>query len=108
MNDRDRRKSPRHENLAGSPVEAVVEDDGQFTPVSGAILVNHSEGGIQLIADMTSNLAVGKTLVVFPQIGSSQDRKRIETCIVWISESDGRIRMGCEMSYPLRGIPYYF
>lgn len=107
MADNEKRRHPRDGRFAGEPLEAVVEDGNGYTVISGAALVNHSEGGMQIVADINPNLTVGKVVVVFVKEESSAKRKRLETIIVWISENDGRVRFGLEFTYPLMGVPFY-
>lgn len=107
MDDNEKRKYSRDDRFAGNPLDAIVEDGSGFNAISGAALVNHSDGGMQIVADLSPNLTVGKVVVVFINEESSTKRTRLETVIVWISENDGRVRFGCEFSYPLRGVHLY-
>lgn len=103
---KDKRRYPRDDQFAGTPVEAVVNDGRGYNPISGAVLVNHSEGGFQIDADMTPSLAMGKVVVVFIKKEHSSEKKRIESVIVWMSENDGKIRLGCEFTYPIVGLHF--
>lgn len=106
MGNDEKRKYQRDSRFAGKPVEAIVENSNGYSPVSGAVLINHSDGGIQIVADMSPNLAVGKVVVVFLKKENSSEKKRVETIIVWMSENDGKIRLGCEFTYPIVGIHF--
>lgn len=107
MADNEKRRYTRDDRFAGKPLEAIVEDGNGFNAISGAALVNHSDGGMQIVADLSPNLTVGKVVIVFINEESSSKRKRLETVIVWISENDGRVKFGCEFTYPLRGVHLY-
>lgn len=106
MDNREKRKYPRDDRFAGNPVEAIVEDGGGYNPISGAVLVNHSPGGFQITAEMSPQLAMGKVVVVFIKKENSLEKKRFESVIVWMSENNGRIRLGCEFTYPVVGIHF--
>jgi hypothetical protein len=103
---KDKRRYPRDDRFAGTHIEAVVNDARGYNPLSGAVLVNHSEGGFQIDADMTPNLGMGKVVVVFIKKEHSSEKRRIESVIVWMSENDGKIRLGCELTYPIVGMHF--
>ena len=107
MVDRDKRNHPRDDRFAGKPLEAIVEDGNGYNAISGATCVNHSVGGMQITADLSPNLAVGKVVVLFVSDGDSPGKKRLETVIAWMSEHEGRARLGCEFTYPIVGIHFY-
>lgn len=106
MDDHERRKHLRDDRFTGKPLEAIIEDGNGFISMPGAVLINHSDGGMQIAADMNPNLAVGKAVILFYNDGLSPEKKRMETVIVWISENDGKVRLGCEFTYPIMGIHF--
>jgi len=106
MDDHERRKYLRDDQFTGKLLEAFMEEGHGYISMTGAVLINHSDGGIQVGADMNPNLAVGKVVIVSLNDGLSPEKKRIETVIVWISENDGKVRLGCEFTYPIMGIHF--
>ena len=106
MDNKEKRKYSRDDRFAGKPVDAVVEDGEGYKPISGAVLVNHSPGGFQITAQMSPNLAMGKVVVLFINKEHSPEKKRFESVIVWMSENDGKIRLGCEFTYPIVGLHF--
>lgn len=105
MDNHEKRKYQRDGRFAGKPVEAIIEDGEGYTPIAGAVLINLSDGGMQVGADINPNLVVGKAVVLFSNDGLSS-KKRIETVIVWMSENDGKVRLGCEFTYPIVGMHF--
>lgn len=106
MDVHERRRRFRDTQFAGKPIEAIIEDGNGFVPITGAILVNHSDSGIQLATDINANLAVGKTLVLFINDAHSQRKNRIECVITWMSEHNGKVKIGCEFTYPIMRIQF--
>jgi hypothetical protein len=106
MDDHERRKYLRDDQFAGEPLEAVIEEGNGFISMVGAVLINHSDGGMQIVADMSPNLAMGKLVIVYLNDGLSLKKNRVETIIVWMSENDGKARLGCEFTYPIMGIHF--
>lgn len=106
MTDKEKRRHARDDRFAGKPIEAIVGDRNGYNAISGAALVNHSDGGMQIIAEMNPDLAVGKVVILFFTDGVSAEKKRMETVIVWMSENDGKVRLGCEFTYPIMGIHF--
>lgn len=106
MNDHEKRKYPRDTRLAGKSVEAIVEDGNGRHTISGATLVDHSDGGMKIAADMSPVLARGKVVVVIINEGIFSEIKRHRGVIVWISNfpDTGRTRFGCEFTLPVEQV----
>jgi hypothetical protein len=99
MNDHEKRKYPRDAQLAGTPVDVIVEDRNERHIISGATLADHSGGGMKIAADMSQALARGKVVVVIINGGIFSGKKCHRGVIVWISNfpDTGRTRFGCEL-----------
>lgn len=106
MTDLVKRKHDRDTQFAGKSVEAIVEDENGDHPISNATLVNHSDAGMQVVADMNPALARGRVVVFFFNDGYFPERKRHKANIVWISvfPASGQARFGCEFTSPVEPV----
>ncbi|MBI4665997.1 MAG: PilZ domain-containing protein [Nitrospinae bacterium] len=104
----DKRRHRRSDEFAGTVVDVMVEDRSNYSIIHGAVIQNHSEGGLQMSFPDSHALCVGDTVVVFAYVGSPPRKERLDAHVVWMKENAGKTQAGLELVNPLMGVPYYF
>ncbi len=103
----DRRTAPRSKDGSGAHVEAMIEKDSFYAPLPGGILVDHSEVGCCLDFSDSHNLEIGKIILFKVIAGTSLDHKDVTARIIWMVEEGEVIRVGCEFSEHIIGVPFF-
>ncbi len=109
MASKNRREYSRAHYTKNSKVDVLLEDSEGWRTV-GALIVDQSEGGLQLEAD-NIKILVGALTIIKTNDGSWPLTDREATAqIVWVAResNEEKVRFGCKYIAPFTGIPEFF